>query len=278
MTGGTGPGSGVLRVIVADDQASVREGLVVLLDLLPDIEVIAFAANGQQALDLVAEHHPDAILLDLHMPGMDGTEAARLLTARHPDVAIVVLTTYADDTSIMAALRAGARSYLTKDADRTVIAQALHGAASGLSVLAPTAQATLLSAADAPPSAGAVPPIPAAELPAGLTPREAENSHLDRPGPDQSGDHRDAGAQQPHDQDPHQPDLRQDRLGQPDRSRPVRPRARAGLTAGVRRRSAPGSQMAGRGEAADGQAAFGQARDWAGPIRADPVPPGRPRR
>ena len=174
MTGGIGPDSGVLRVIVADDQASVREGLVVLLDLLPDIEVIASAANGQQALDLVAEHHPDAILLDLHMPGMDGTEAARLLTARHPDVAIVVLTTYADDTSIMAALRAGARSYLTKDADRTVIAQALHGAASGLSVLAPTAQATLLSAADAPPSAGAVPPIPAAELPAGLTARETE--------------------------------------------------------------------------------------------------------
>ena len=106
---------------------------------------------------------------------MDGTEAARLLTIRHPDVAIVVLTTYADDTSIMAALRAGAGSYLTKDADRTVIAQALHGAASGLSVLAPTAQATLLSAADAPPSAGAVPPpIPAAGLPAGLTAREAE--------------------------------------------------------------------------------------------------------
>ena len=174
MTGGIGSDPGVLRVIVADDQASVREGLVVLLDLLPDIEVIASAANGQQALDLVAEHHPDAILLDLHMPGMDGTEAARLLTAQHPDVAIVVLTTYADDTSIMAALRAGARSYLTKDADRTVIAQALHGAASGLSVLAPTAQATLLSAADAPPSAGAVPPIPAAELPAGLTAREAE--------------------------------------------------------------------------------------------------------
>ena len=78
-----------------------------LLDLLPDIDVVAAAATGQEALDLAAEHHPDAILLDLHMPGMDGTEAARLLTARHPEIAIVVLTTYADDTSILASLRAG---------------------------------------------------------------------------------------------------------------------------------------------------------------------------
>lgn len=175
MTGTSGtPGrNDVLRIIVADDQASVREGLVVLLDLLPDINVVAAAATGQEALDLAAEHHPDAILLDLHMPGMDGTEAARLLTARHPEIAIVVLTTYADDTSILAALRAGARSYLTKDADRSAIAQALRGAASGLSVLAPTAHATLLTAA----AAAAPPPTPAGpagELPAGLTPREAE--------------------------------------------------------------------------------------------------------
>ena len=175
-TSGTPSRNDVLRIIVADDQASVREGLVVLLDLLPDIDVVASAATGQEALDLAAEHHPDAILLDLHMPGMDGTEAARLLTERHPDIAIVVLTTYADDTSILGALRAGARSYLTKDADRSAIAQALRGAASGLSVLAPTAQATLLTAAAAaaPPPAPAAPAGPAGELPAGLTPREAE--------------------------------------------------------------------------------------------------------
>ena len=174
--GGTPGHNDVLRIIVADDQASVREGLVVLLDLLPDIDVVASAASGQEALDLADEHHPDAILLDLHMPVMDGTEAARLLTARHPDIAIVVLTTYADDTSILAALSAGARSYLTKDADRSTIAQALRGAASGLSVLAPSAHATLLTAAAA--AAAAAPPTspagPAGELPAGLTPREAE--------------------------------------------------------------------------------------------------------
>ena len=180
MAGHTRVALAVLALLAATggvcDQASVREGLVVLLDLLPDIDVVASAASGQEALDLADEHHPDAILLDLHMPVMDGTEAARLLTARHPDIAIVVLTTYADDTSILAALRAGARSYLTKDADRSTIAQALRGAASGLSVLAPSAHATLLTAAAAA-AAAAPPPSPAGptgELPAGLTPREAE--------------------------------------------------------------------------------------------------------
>ena len=112
-----------LRIVIADDQASVREGLVLLLGGLPGIEVVGAAADGEQALELVAEHQPDAILLDLHMPVLDGIGATRRLTAEHPDVAIVVLTTYADDGSVLDALRAGARSYLTKDADRTDIAQ-----------------------------------------------------------------------------------------------------------------------------------------------------------
>ena len=122
------PSAAPLRIIIADDQASVREGLVLLLGMLPGIEVICAAADGQQALDLVAEHHPDVILLDLHMPGIDGIQATRTLTAEHPEVAIVILTTYADDTSVLSALRAGARSYLTKDADRVDIARALHSA------------------------------------------------------------------------------------------------------------------------------------------------------
>ena len=97
-----------LRIVIADDQASVREGLVLLLGGLPGIEVVGAAADGEQALDLVAEHHPDAILLDLHMPVLDGIGAIRRLTAEHPEVAIVVLTTYADDNSVLDALRAGA--------------------------------------------------------------------------------------------------------------------------------------------------------------------------
>ena len=114
----TEPPAAPLRIVIADDQASVREGLVLLLGMLPDIEVVGAGADGQQALDLVAEHDPDVILLDLHMPVLDGIQATRTLTAEHPEVAIVILTTYADDTSVLAALRAGARSYLTKDADR----------------------------------------------------------------------------------------------------------------------------------------------------------------
>ena len=164
-----------LRIIVADDQASVREGLVMILNLTAGITVVASAANGQQAIDLVAEHRPDAILLDLHMPVLDGIEAAAILTARHPDVAIVVLTTYADDTSILAALRAGARSYLTKNADRAEIARALRSASSGLSVLDPAVHAALLAAAgDDHRAAPAPAPLSKRDLPDGLTLREAE--------------------------------------------------------------------------------------------------------
>ena len=169
----------VLRIVVADDQASVREGLVALLGMLPDIEVAGSAADGEQALELVASQRPDAILLDLHMPVLDGIAATRRLTEQHPGVAVVVLTTYDDDASILAALQAGARSYLTKDATRADIAQALRSAAAGLSVLDPAVQARLLAAA----SAG-FPAAPATErgmgrgrpdqLPDGLTQREAE--------------------------------------------------------------------------------------------------------
>jgi DNA-binding NarL/FixJ family response regulator len=165
------PAEAPLRVIIADDQATVREGLVLLLGLLPGIEVTAAAADGQQAIDLVAEHHPDAVLLDLHMPVLDGIEATRRLSAEHPEVAIVVLTTYADDTSVLSALRAGARSYLTKDADSTDIARALHSAADGLSVMDPAVQATLVAAAGAGHTSH---PGQARDLPDGLTAREAE--------------------------------------------------------------------------------------------------------
>jgi DNA-binding NarL/FixJ family response regulator len=174
------PGS-PLRVVIADDQASVREGLVLLLGGLADIDVVGAAADGEQALALVAEHDPDAILLDLHMPVLDGIGATRRLAAEHPAVAVVVLTTYADDSTILEALRAGARSYLTKDADRADIARALHAAVRGLSVLDPQVQAALLAAASMPPGPArpaARPPArePAAPAPPpdGLTQREAE--------------------------------------------------------------------------------------------------------
>jgi DNA-binding NarL/FixJ family response regulator len=170
-----------LRIIVTDDQASVREGLVLLLGGLPGIEVVASAANGAQAIELVAEHRPDAILLDLHMPVFDGTETTRRLTAEYPQVAIVVLTTYLDDSSVLDALRAGARSYLTKDADHTEIASALRAASEGLAVFDSRVQATLMNAVGRggqPAQAGA-PEVdsgtaPGGPLPDGLTERETE--------------------------------------------------------------------------------------------------------
>jgi DNA-binding NarL/FixJ family response regulator len=162
-----------LRIVIADDQASVREGLVLLLGGLPGIDVVGAAADGEQALSLVTAHQPDAILLDLHMPVLDGIAATRRLTAEHPGVAVVILTTYADDESVLDALRAGARSYLTKDADRADIASALRAAAGGLSVLDARVQAALLAAATAAPPAA---PAPAVQgpLPGGLTQREGE--------------------------------------------------------------------------------------------------------
>jgi DNA-binding NarL/FixJ family response regulator len=170
-----------LRVVIADDQASVREGLVLLLGGLPGIDVVGAAADGEQAVALVAEHQPDAILLDLHMPVLDGIGATRRLVAEQPGVAIVVLTTYADDGSVIEALQAGARSYLTKDADRTDIARALQAAAGGLTVFDPRVRATLLAAASSPPLAARPGPAPAsaapgprAEPPDGLTHREVE--------------------------------------------------------------------------------------------------------
>jgi DNA-binding NarL/FixJ family response regulator len=165
-----------LRIVIADDQASIREGLVLLLGLLPDFDVVGAAANGSEALDLVETYRPDAILLDLHMPVLDGIETTRRLSERYPEVAIVILTTYADDASVLAALRAGARSFLTKDADRADIAHALRSAASGLSVLDHNVQASLLAAVVTPPeeapenSRSRLPE----KLPDGLTHREAQ--------------------------------------------------------------------------------------------------------
>jgi DNA-binding NarL/FixJ family response regulator len=160
--------------VIADDQASVREGLVLLLGLLPDIEVVGAASNGHEAIELVVEHQPDAVLLDLHMPILDGIEATRILADEHPEVAIVVLNTYADDVSVLAALGAGARSYLTKDADRSDIANALRSAAAGFAVLDPAIQATLVAAATRDATAADPPPSGPATLPDGLTRREGE--------------------------------------------------------------------------------------------------------
>ncbi|MFD9959061.1 response regulator [Amycolatopsis sp. NPDC058986] len=136
-----------LRVVLADDQAVVREGLVTLLGLLPGVEVVGSAADGLAALELVAEHRPDVLLVDLRMPRCDGVEATERVRAEHPETEVVVLTTYADDESLLAALKAGARGFLTKDADAEAIARALHAAADGQSTVDAELQRRLVAAA-----------------------------------------------------------------------------------------------------------------------------------
>jgi DNA-binding NarL/FixJ family response regulator len=120
-----------IRVVVIDDQAIVREGLVTVLSLLPDIEVLGEAADGQAGVELVRRVIPDVVLMDLRMPVLGGLEATRLILESHPQVGILVLTTFADDGSIVDVLRAGARGYLTKDADRAEVAAAVRAVASG---------------------------------------------------------------------------------------------------------------------------------------------------
>ncbi|HXR73751.1 response regulator transcription factor [Actinocrinis sp.] len=161
-----------VRVLVGDDQAAVRDGLVTLLDLDPQITVVAEAADGKQALDAVASTDPDVALMDLHMPVMDGIEATARITAQHPRTKVVVLTTYADDVSIHGALQAGALGYLTKDSGREDIARAVLAAAAGQSVLDGEIQRRLVSAATA--TRPVAVPDAAAPTPDNLTVREVE--------------------------------------------------------------------------------------------------------
>ncbi|HEY3561634.1 MAG TPA: response regulator transcription factor [Kribbella sp.] len=154
-----------LRVVVADDQTVVREGLVTLLKLLPGIDVVAAASDGREAVQLVAEHDPDVLLVDLRMPHVDGVEATRQVRTDHPRTEVVVLTTYSDDDSVLSALRAGARGFLTKDADAESIGRALEAAANGQSILDADVQRRLIEGAAA---------KPVAVTDSGLTPRELE--------------------------------------------------------------------------------------------------------
>jgi DNA-binding NarL/FixJ family response regulator len=156
-----------MRVVIADDQRVVREGLATIVGSLDAFEVVGLAANGAEAVALVDQHHPDVVLMDLRMPVLDGTGATRSIRSSHPETQVVVLTTYADDESVLAALSAGALGYLTKDAGRDDIRRALEAAAAGQAVLDPQVQARLVQAVR--------PRSPsAAELPDGLTEREGQ--------------------------------------------------------------------------------------------------------
>lgn len=175
-----------IRVLVVDDQAIVRDGLVTVLSLVPDLQVVGQAADGAEAIAAVDRYVPDVVLMDLRMPGVDGPTATARIVAEHPGVAVLVLTTYADDDSIVTALRAGARGYLTKDAGRAEIATAVRAVAAGQSTFDATVGARLVArlagvaGADAGAAAGSAAPAGAdpgrslgARFP-DLTPREVD--------------------------------------------------------------------------------------------------------
>ena len=162
-----------VRVLLADDQRLVRESLGTLLGLLPGIDLVASASDGEEALALADEHDPDVVLMDLRMPRLDGIEATRKLRERRPDVRVIALTTYADDESVLGALRAGARGYLTKDASSEDIRNAILTVAAGEAALDPSVHHHVVAAL-ARDDGGDQPAADDHQLPDDLTPREAE--------------------------------------------------------------------------------------------------------
>jgi len=158
-----------VRVLLADDQRLVRESLATMLGLLDGVDLIATASDGEEAIDLVKKHDPDVVLMDLRMPRLDGTEAIRRLRERDAEVRVIALTTFADDESVIGALRAGARGYLTKDSSADDIQTAIFRVAAGEAILDPAIQHHVVAAL----ATDDHEPTPT-DLPDGLTPREAE--------------------------------------------------------------------------------------------------------
>lgn len=155
----------MITVIVADDQRVVRDGLTVILSAMNDIRVAGVAKDGAEAVAQAEHHDADVVLMDLRMPGVDGIEATRRLRTASPGTAVVALTTYLDDESVLAALQAGATGYLTKNASAEDIHRAIHAAAAGQTLLDAEAAARLL---------GATRPVDPAETPEKLSPRERD--------------------------------------------------------------------------------------------------------
>ena len=160
-----------IRVLVADDQRVVRDGLTMLVGLIDGVEVVGTARDGREAVERTRIERPDVVLMDLRMPRMQGADATREIRAALPDTHVLVLTTYADDDSLFPALQAGARGYLTKDASAEEIEQAIKALVAGQTHLDPAVQQRLVAAVLD------TPPIPSAQsqaLPDELSPREAE--------------------------------------------------------------------------------------------------------
>lgn len=155
------------RVLVADDHPAFRRGLELMLRDVGDVELVGEASTGERAVELVADLAPDVVLMDLRMPGLDGIEATRRVTRGSATVAVVVLTMFEDDASVVAAMRAGACGYLLKGADQDEIVRAIHAAAAGEAIFGPEIGRRVIAhfAAGEGPAATSFP---------ALTPRERE--------------------------------------------------------------------------------------------------------
>lgn len=147
----------MIRVVVADDQPLYREGVCAVLGAGPDMQVVADASNGEEALAACARHRPDVVLMDLHMPVMDGVLATRRLRVQRPETRVVVLTVFEDDAHVLEALRAGATGYLLKDATGEQLREAVSAAARGESLLAPSAATHLVTELRRSPASSASP-------------------------------------------------------------------------------------------------------------------------
>jgi DNA-binding NarL/FixJ family response regulator len=159
-----------VRVLIADDQQLVRDGLSLIMGLLDGVEVVDAVSDGLQAVRQAAALRPDVVLMDLHMPTLDGAAATRRICSELPDVHVLVLTTFAEDADLFPALQAGARGYLTKNATAEQIQRAITDVAAGRTHLEPDIQQRLVAAALSAPAAA----DPLAGLPDGLTTREVE--------------------------------------------------------------------------------------------------------
>ncbi|GAA3028364.1 response regulator transcription factor [Kitasatospora albolonga] len=167
-----------IRVVVADDQELVRAGFGMILDAQPDIEVVAEAANGAEAVERVRELAPDVLLLDVRMPVMDGLEAARRVCAEHPATKVIMLTTFDVDDYVYDALYAGASGFLLKDVRRDDLAHGVRMVASGEALLAPSVTRRLIGEFTARRGSGPGPQRPPSRLLEQLTAREAETLRL----------------------------------------------------------------------------------------------------
>lgn len=163
--------SAPIRVLITDDHFIVRQGLRLILKTAVDIELVGEAANGEEALQLTAVHQPHVVLMDLRMPVMDGLTAIEQLRQTHPEVAVIILTTYNEDEMMLRGLQLGARGYLLKDTERETLLNTIRAAARGESLFKPDVLQRALSVqATSPSPRQRTPPVDAVQP----TPRELE--------------------------------------------------------------------------------------------------------